>query len=460
VLVSQVSVPGAVGLAGDPRGGTLYLYVAGGSYGLSVYDASDPRRPRLAADYAARNASAVAVSTHAYVTDASGGFVVLDMTDPTRPELFDTVATPPLQDISFEDRSEGEHFIYAAGRDGLEIVQVLVDGRSLELGSFATGDRGYTVELAELGTPEVWAVVADHGRGVRMLELANLGTPGIAGSGFRMPSTYAYDTAVAQIAGRGWHVLVADGQGGLKLFDVSTRKDPDGPPFRLAGSAFAADARSVTTLGTPATVALVADSRDGLRIFDITRPEAVRQLALVAAPGTRDVAVAQSAAAPPLALLADGDSVQSVDLATPGSPQRLGRLTLAGARRVAVVDGALRLFAVIAGRGVALVDAASPESPRLLGTYSTEFGEDLHVADPRAAPARLYVAEGHLGLTILDVADSRSLRRVSSFPDIYAVGVAGRAESPEQMYAYAVDTARVWQVRILVPGWLGRARAR
>jgi hypothetical protein len=91
-----------------------------------------------------------------------------------------------------------------------------------------------------------------------------------------------------------------------------------------------------------------------------------------------------------------------------------------------------------------------------VSSYPTAFGEDLFVLHPGSS-ARIYVAEGYRGVSVLDATDLADLRRVSSCPGIYAVGVSGWNGPESRELAYAVDTARVWQIDILVPRWIAPA---
>jgi hypothetical protein len=385
------------------------------------------------------------------------------MTDPTRPTLFDTVAGPEHKDLALEERLGGQQYIYTAGPQGMEVYQILVDGRSLALGSFPTGDRGYAVALSRPGTAQVWAAVADHARGVHLIRLEHMGGADFTGSGFRVPTTYAYDAAVANLPGRGWHLLVADAEGGLKLFDLRYLAGSDpASRVRAVGTGFSADARAVVALGPDSPYVVVADGREGLRVFDLSPPETIRQVAVVPKAGLLDVAVARRGTAA-VAVLAAADGLTVVDLATPQSPAVRGRLTTGqggvaatSARKVAVLDPAVPLFAAITATGLVVLDASNPQAPRAVGVYPTEFGEDLYVPEGGGPSRRVYVAEGHLGMTVLDLTEPLLPRRISSFPDVYVVGVTGWEESPDHLYAYAVDTARVWQVQILVPAWLRR----
>jgi hypothetical protein len=459
VEVSSAPLEDGRGLDADVRGGAVHLYVACGAGGLRIFDLTDPRHPRAAGTFDTPFANATAVATQVYVADGRRGVMVIDVTDPAAPTPLDDVAAGDVRDIAMQQTAGGEQFAYVACSDGLRVVQALVEGRSLELGSFPTGSRGYGIELSGLGTERVTAFVADHARGVHVFGLAGLESPDLSGSGFTIPTTYACETCVVRVGER-WCLLVADSGGGLRIHDVSAAvQDASGGQTRLLGTAYATDARAVASFARgQAVYALVADARDGVRVYDIGRPEAPRQIALAPVPGAADVAVAQPAAGSAVALVASPDGLTVVDLDAPEAPAVRGRVP-GRSLKVAVLDPVRPLFVATIGESIVVVDCAIRDAPVISSTYASGFVEDISVPEPGSLPRRVYVAEGYRGVSVLEATGPADLRRVSACPAVYAVGIAGRDGSDGRAFAYAVDTTRLWQIEILVPRWIAERGA-
>lgn len=242
------------------------------------------------------------------------------------------------------------------------------------------------------------------------------------------------------------------------MHDLSAAESAGGA--RLEGTAFATDARSVAAWSSHGGLpcALVADRREGLRIYDLSFPEAIRQLALLPVAGALDVAVATPPAGASVALVGSPDGLTVVELAADGGAAIRGRLTGLGVRRVAVLDSERLLFAAVTGKGVVTVDCSRASEPRVLSTYQTSFGEDLFVPTD-GSTKRLYVAEGYRGVSVLEASSKGELRQVSSCPDVYAAAIAGWSKDEGSGYAYVLDTTRLWQIEVLVPRWLERGKA-
>jgi hypothetical protein len=102
-------------------------------------------------------------------------------------------------------------------------------------------------------------------------------------------------------------------------------------------------------------------------------------------------------------------------------------------------------LAFVAGpTGLHVVELGPQQTARRLGSYETDHAEDVALEGPYA-----YLAEGHRGLTVLDVSRPKSLRPVSSCPEVYAVGVAAR-----NGWAFVADSKGLQVIRVLVPEWL------
>ena len=96
--------------------------------------------------------------------------------------------------------------------------------------------------------------------------------------------------------------------------------------------------------------------------------------------------------------------------------------------------------------GVSIVGVTESGGLRVEGFYRTEWAEDAF-----RDGGRLIVAEGHRGLTVLDVSDPGRPRIVSALRDLYA-----SAASPLEGCVLVAGAGSVTAVRVLVPPWLER----
>ncbi len=230
---------------------------------------------------------------------------------------------------------------------------------------------------------------------------------------------------------------MADGAAGLRIVAV----EPDGSGageyrarelslFQPGGVVHA-----VSVSGPLACIAAGAAGRTGARRF---RSHAPRQLAAIPSPDARDVALEGT-----LLLVADAEAgLRSFDLTIPADPSETAP-PLAPAFRVSMGKG---WALAVSGAGVAVVDWTEGRSPRVVGFYRTAWAEDACRDGDRAL-----VAEGHRGLTVLDLSDPARLRIVSVRRDLYASAV-----SAGEGCVLVAGAGSVTAMKILVPPWLER----
>jgi len=210
--LSVLRIPGfANGVATE--GG--FAYVAAGTTGLQVVDATDPAAPFIVGSLdTPGNANDVRVAGGlAFVADGDRGLQVIDVGVPTSPLLVGSVDTPG---IATDLVVAGSRVYVADGAAGVAVIDVSVPSSPVHLGQVDTPGNARGVDFGG-----GFVVVADATGGVHVVDVSNPFAPTIVGSVHtRGSSSHAADVAV-----RDRLAYVADGSdrtlGGLKAIDFS-----------------------------------------------------------------------------------------------------------------------------------------------------------------------------------------------------------------------------------------------
>ncbi|VGO22622.1 LVIVD repeat-containing protein [Pontiella sulfatireligans] len=257
--------------------------------------------------------------------------------------------------------------------------------------------------------------VARGASGVQVLGGALLATPGNA-------------SALAVADGK---LYVADGFGGLSIFDASTKT--------LLGS-FSGVARSRAT-AIANGLAYVAAGNQGIRIFDLSDPTDPSFLSTLVSSNALDVAVAGG-----LLLVADSfQGLATYDLASPAAPAYLGTYTPISPAVVHCVGASGSLVYIAEGYNVLKLDVSNPASPAVVETYtSPDYVFDLDVAGNNVVLATGAVhsvtvdgAQGLMDWSLVDVSDPLTPVAVTNFGPL--VRAMQLTLSGDTIYASADD---------------------
>ncbi len=207
--------------------------------------------------------------------------------------------------------------------------------------------REQSVRLALVRAFVAFGLVAGLGLpapGAALIGVGSIDTPG-----------EALDVEAA--GGLAW---VADGSGGLRVFEVSNPRNPvELGALDTPGSASAVEERN--------GIAYVADDSSGLRVIDVSEVSTPEELGALDTPGRAlDVSVVDE-----LAYVADGGSgLRVIGVSDPKSPVELGALDTPGvADGVAVVD--TLAFVADGDSGLRIVDVSDAAAPFELGALDT-----------------------------------------------------------------------------------------
>lgn len=258
-----------------------YAYVAAGSAGLVVVNASDPQAPFIAASLPIPgNANDLKVSGgYAYVAAGSAGLVIVDVRNPTAPIVAGRIDTPgTATDVALR----GGRAYVADGLSGLFIADVTNPTAPLRLGAVDTPGNARGID-----TDGRIAVVADDYAGLQVVDVSNPAAPVLLGSTHTRPAD-GFSHA-ASVALRGTLAYVADGAGfnlgGMRTVDLS---DPTTPV--VVGST--SDAFALTSVVLDGNLALASDVFfvNAVPIFDVggTTPAFSAEVDFSRAPSFRD----------------------------------------------------------------------------------------------------------------------------------------------------------------------------
>jgi len=406
---------GDLALQGD------HVFVANGDAGVRILDISEPWAPQEVASLPVGGARALdLVDGRLAVASAHGQVRLYDVTAPAQPELLATLAT----DFDFADIALAGDLAYgAAHRDGGHVL-------SLQLGG--PGEPAILDDLAVGDQVNAVAAVADRllvGYHDRTLDLLDISDPAALADAGDLPLvTHCWDIHVA-----GDRAYLACGWDGYKVADVA---DPHA--VELVALAYTDD--TVASWVDGAT-AFVADGDEGLRIFDVSSPPNLHQLAHHGTGGLpSDVTATDTHAF----VLSETEGLIVLETADHTGHEAVATLHLPGTPVDADLAGSLLYVAAEMGGGVSIVDVSDPGAPHVAGAipsghfrtvlvhaghlyaglhadrlrvYSLasptqpQLVAELELTGPRglaAAGDRLYVADDSAGLTILGIADPAS----------------------------------------------------
>ena len=345
-------------------------------------------------------------------------------------------------------------FTYTADSTGLMVIKILLHGTSFQVAACDTDGKAYGISINGRPDGRTYAYVADHKKGIKVIDVTD---PSKVGSdslvGF-CGTDYAEGICVLDN-----HAYVADGFGGLKVIDVSPAwdGDPASQPV-LVRLVPASDARNVVYAaigGRP--YLLLADGNDGLRLFDISDRDKPVQIGNYELSNIRDLAFIEMSGSRSFVCAAAGkEGIKIIDLSHPGEPVLAGAYGGSNVRSVEVLKtsrGRTYLLAV-GSTGLEVLDISDPASPAWIGIYETEYGEGAAFIETSEGKIYAFLAEGYKGLKVLDATDPRKPVQVSTCADLYAVDVKAQETEDGDLYAFVTDTIGIKVVQILIPPWL------
>ena len=401
------------------RDGTAYVAAASG---LLVVSVLNPAAPLILSSFSSLGAfEDVAVNSGlVYGVDSSGGFSVLDMVNPRAPRLRSHLAK--LADVPHGVAVlDGlGHLLVADGAGGGVLVDASNPDLPLVRQSITTGGDSRAVDASGL-----LACIVDRVGGARVLLLRDVNSIASSDVIGRISSS---GRALA-VAAEDSVLCLADGQAGLKVFDLA---DP-AKPVPVTGYPPAGPAVTVAFRGGRSIVGIQGGGVAGLEVVAVGKDSQGRP-----APELQGRYLIPTGADPAYAvsdldfvdhwayIAAGGAGLVAVDISDPTAPREAGRSQWGGlALGVTLTNGLA--FVASGADGLLVLSLENPGNPVLLGrTVALPSGGLARGVTVRGGYA--YVASGSLGLQIADIsvpANPRWLGGLATGGDAVRVSLSG-----------------------------------
>jgi len=215
-----------------------------------------------------------------------------------------------------------------------------------------------------------------------------------------LKSSVALQSPASAVTSAGHFAFVAAGAEGLQVFDIS----PDAQP-RLVATLRGRG--KITQVVLRDGYAYLADSVSALLIVDVHDPQQPQQLARIALEGPLDALSIDQGRA----YLLNGNRFAVFDVSQPRAPFQIAAAKLPAAGTVLqVADG--YAYVVLPQKSLSVVDVRELSAIHEVSRFRGE------VRDVVVAQGRAYLANGSIGLTVLDVSEPKSPRWLGSINHI------------------------------------------
>lgn len=392
--------------------------------GLTVVDASDPDRPRVAGVHplpAGSGVGEVAVGDGIAYYPAPDGLHVVDLHDPAHPTEIGLFAVAGASDVALRlDRA----YLLAGG--DLLVLDISNPAAPSEVASVpAPGDAIDHVTVGPGGAYlATWGTDCFHGHCSGDAALFDLDEPDLPVERSVIPSNQ--DSPMYAVALGGGNLYLNEGWRYGAIYGIA---DPARPV--LVGTFTGEHLGQMTNAPDPGFL-FAADRGVGLRVYDVTPPSNTRPVASVAMPSaTLDGYFSGS-----LAVTIHEQGVRVFDLADPRRPNLVGSWSDPGESLLGEVarvgEHAYAPWDHSGFRRFRIFDLSDPLHPALAGA----FGEGLRVEEAPVVLGDLLIAPG-VGLHLFNVTDPVQPVEIGTvLPGdsvFYATGAGERA------YAWTAD---------------------
>ncbi|MEN8097841.1 MAG: hypothetical protein ABFQ89_02090 [Chloroflexota bacterium] len=390
--------------------------------GMVIVDVSDPALPQIRSIFPGGGEQIQLMNGFALVVAREAGLRVVMISDPDHPKLSGALDLPGSA-VALELDEESNIAYVASDSAGLLAIDVrspdflrviahleLEDGAQEvalrgNLLAVSSGDRMVMVEIGEsalmedigyyapprrirrVTTSYSTAYAADIHGGLKIYDIADPSHPHLIYGEFNHTS---FDITVDN-----YRAYLADGVRGVRIMDISRRS----APREISHIELRGKAQGITKWDQ---YLLVAAGQNGLYIYNIANETQPRLVGHLDTDGdARDVVVSDWKA-----YVADGPAgLAIISIARPHEPRLLSTIFAPSEAQAVDVYGSFVHIAVDDG-GMAIVDAIRPSAPTLVGTLALPDGEravDISIQQKRAYLAIIDDKEQSKGIAICDV---------------------------------------------------------
>jgi len=450
-----------------------YAYLAGADRGLWIIDVTKKEAPEdipyldsVEGDLSNRvygYANAVAAyGEYVYVAYKTKGVRIFQVSDPKNPMAINQIGLDgETHDLAIYD---DKTLFVAAGSNGLRIINVEQKTSTSVIGSEDT--PGNTVGVF---VTDNHAYVADSGNGLQIINVLDLQKPTLIASqdtDGEARAVTVYKFRKNQDSPVRLYAYVADGSGGIAIFEVSNPQEPRRidpietqefaqDVFIKGDKLYVAernqglivydlsDPEKPTRRGTHDTpgaaaglfvegdYAYIADHNRGLRVINIANPDDLREYGFFDMPTrVKDLVIVANS----YAYLVDGAAgMWTVSLGNVRNPIPANFLDTPGVPKGIELGDDGKIYIADGNKGLQVVEISqNPIDPTIVGSYKK-------LTDVRGVKVRggyAYVANGGGGMPVLSIFDSQNITQTGFF------GTHGYALDIDIAwgYAYVVST--------------------
>ncbi len=218
-------------------------------------------------------------------------------------------------------------------------------------------------------------------------------------------STLGFENNALNMDLVGSYLYIANGLTGMRIVNVSNPLLPTTVSVRQL-TPFGTSAVDVSVSGN---YAYVAAASAGIYVVDITNPLFPVQIAGVNTPGEAWGIKAVGS----YAYVADGDSMQIINIFNPASPYRVGAYGYPGMWAVGVATQANYAYLSDTYNGLTIVNINNPVNPSFAGRYTNEAGSFINRA--RVVSGFAYCTDDINGLEIISISNPGSPFRLGGY---------------------------------------------
>ena len=401
-----------------------YAYLADDAEGVTVVDISNAAAPAFVGAFAGSTlASRIVIDgARAYVARRGEGFDILDLTVPTAPTRLGTFDTPAI--VYGVQVLDGNRLLVADGYGGSAVYDISNPAAPTPLGGEAEPVYGMTT----IGTHGFTIPDSTRPSHLRAINFSNPLAPVVRDS-----IDFYNNTAEVRVAGS--RVLVAHGDSGMSILDLSNPQ----APVRVGGYLSGTD--NVTDVEWINGHAIVGSSGK-LDIVDVANPASPQLISTIT---VSDLLLDLDRNGNRLFVTWGFHGMKIYDLTNPAAPNLLGTFL--------PPDGAIRLatrgnYAFISDQTyhVRIVDVSNPASPQQVSQLPfTSFIQDLSIDG-----SHLYVATQLQGVRVIDVSVPSAPVEISNIPFSPAIANSLAARG-DRLYAVAGEYGGLRRFDIGVP---------
>lgn len=422
--VSRVYVSGIIEDC-DVQNNKMYV---GDSSGLSIFDISDPAKPKPIWVSSIANMDSILVEGHyLYLSVWNDGVKIYDISNPNSPSFvshFDTAGR--TWDVLKKD-----NYLYLADQvGGMKILDISTPATPVLIGTIPTiASHGDTNSISIQGNT---LIATDYLQGIKVIDISNPATPMLLQTWERYGAIRSDGLAI-----KGNIAFIASSYGASIIsLEIS---DPSNPVYL--------DEYFIGTAGTYGVqvkdnLLFVGAGPDGLYAFDITDPADIK-LWDTHSPGGWAVAVHLQ---DDYIFVTNNISIEILKINNlTNQLDYVTQYTFIGKSSAFSSYHNGLIFAPTATNGLDIIDVSDPTTPILRATIAAENNINISAVDPDTGI--LYLSDGNKGIKSYDVSNPSNPIQLMTFADVKSVFsmnfISGKLIISNKAYGYLLDVSNV-----------------